>query len=166
MRIAFRKIFASTTAPDTITAKSFACPGRAHTMRLPISSVALSALWIISGCDNGKTAVSGSVRHAGNPVSDGLIELIPIEGTPGGSCGSRIADGKYVVPNSAGLRRGGVYKVVLRGFRKQMQPDPTNPSQLVEVSENYLPAEWGDQSTHRIEVSADGSAGKFDFDIE
>ncbi len=99
-------------------------------------------------------------------MTDGLIELIPVEGTPGGPCGTRIADGTYAVQASAGLKRGGVYKVVLRGFRRQMQPDPTNPAHMVEVAENYLPADWGEQSTHQIEISADGSASHHDFDLE
>ena len=126
---------------------------------------AIAALSLLSGCDNGKVAASGNVRYAGEPVNDGLIELIPTDGTPGGSCGTRIVDGKYEVAASAGLKRGGVYKVVLRGFRKQMQPDPTNPSHQVEVSENYLPADWGEQSTHRVEVGTDGSPAHFDFDL-
>ncbi len=134
-------------------------------MRLLISTFAIAALALFAGCGSGKVAASGNVQYAGNPVSDGLIELIPVDGTPGGSSGTRIVDGKYEVPVASGLKRGGVYKVVLRGFRKQMQPNPTNPSQQVEVSENYLPADWGEQSTHRIEVASDGSAAHFDFDL-
>jgi hypothetical protein len=118
-----------------------------------------------AGCGRNDVDLTGSVTFAGKPVADGMIELIPADGTPGHSCGARIVDGKYRVPAGAGLQRGGIYKVVLRGFHRQMQPDPMNAGHLVEAAVNYLPSGWGDQSTRRIRILSDGAADLHDFDL-
>ncbi len=68
--------------------------------------------------------VHGTVSYDGQPIENGTIELIPVDGTPGPSLGSSIAAGRFDVPPEKGPRPGGTYKVVITAIRDSGQTAP------------------------------------------
>ena len=70
-------------------------------MILPVAAALLAA-----GCGgDGRSRVSGFVKHQGKPLKAGVISFIEV-GAIAPSGGSAIQDGKYEVPAEAGLKPG------------------------------------------------------------
>src|SRR5215470_15766954 len=59
------------------------------------------------GCSgDNRSEVSGTVKLNGQPVVEGAINFIPIEGNKGAGAGAAIIDGKYHIPRSSGVTAG------------------------------------------------------------
>jgi len=118
------------------------------------------------GCSgDGRSEVSGTVKVNGQPVVEGAINFIPIEGNTGAGAGATITDGKYHIPRSAGVTPG-KNRVELRAFKNtgRKVQDPTGkPGTLADERVMMFPPEFNDRSTLVRDVKS--GSDTIDFDI-
>jgi hypothetical protein len=129
--------------------------------------VALGAA-LLAGCSDsygGRRAVSGAVKLEGQPLKDGSITFVPLDGQDTQS-GAEILNGGYKVPREHGLKPG-KYLVRLSsgdGKTPDREEDIAGPSSTNIVSVDRIPPEWNTDSKQQVEVKSSG-ANQFDFDI-
>jgi len=118
-----------------------------------------------AGCGRANQSIQGEVTYGGEPVEDGIIEFIPIEGTKEPSTGAAIVAGRYQIAPAAGPLTGGTYKVAIRATKKTgtTSPDPFNPAKQVENKTNYIPADYNTQTKLKVTISSKAS---YDFHLE
>jgi hypothetical protein len=118
------------------------------------------------GCSGDhRSEVSGTVKVNGQPVAEGAINFIPVEGNKGAGTGATITDGKYHIPRSAGVAAG-KNRVELRAFKNtgRKVQDPTGkPGTLTDERVMIFPPEYNDRSTLVREVQS--GSDTIDFDI-
>jgi hypothetical protein len=133
---------------------------------LPRICLVLLGLCVL-GCSGDKASVSGTVKLNGQPIEEGAITFIPIDGTRGPGAGATIRDGQYHVPASAGVTVG-KNRVELRAFRNtgRKVQDPTGkPGTLADERVPAFPPEYNDRSTLVREVPAGSTTLNFDIDL-
>jgi hypothetical protein len=124
------------------------------------------ALWQ-GGCSasSGTAEVSGTVLLDGQPVEEGSIQFIPVEGTTGAGAGGIIRGGKYHIPRDNGAAVG-KNRVELRSFRtsgRKVQDPTAPPGVLTDERVQAFPPEYSDSSTVVKEVKSGRNV--FDFDV-
>jgi hypothetical protein len=138
-------------------------------MRRSAMSGILAVLML--GCGSGDplgVGVSGIVTYKGQPIKEGLISFIPLEGTNGPKAGANIDDGKFAIPRRGALVPG-KYRVEIRAFEdggketakstqqsqmfgrplEQITTDPGAAEQLQKLrmeKNNIIPARYNDNS--------------------
>ena len=118
-------------------------------------AIALLAAAIV-GCgqssDLDKVVVRGMVTLDGQPIPNGELRFIPINGTKGSISGGPIKDGAYVAQGRGGVPIG-EHRVEIKAFRpdaKAGQPaEPEGGS-----AEQYLDKRYNDQSTLTAKIDA------------
>jgi hypothetical protein len=123
---------------------------------------------LLVGCSGqGGRRVWGKVSWEGEPIREGDIEFIPIEGTGGPSVGGLIRDGAYDLPAARGPLAGGTYRVELRAVRDtgRFPPGPRHPKALPE-REPIFPPEYNVQSKLRVTVRDRAGENQFDFHLK
>src|SRR5438309_824557 len=94
-----------------------------------------AVLLVLAGCSGGNRAeVSGSVSLNGQPIEEGSINFIPVEGNTGPGAGGVIKDGRYHIPKHLGVKPG-KNRVEIRAFKNtgRKVQDPTGlPGTLVD----------------------------------
>jgi hypothetical protein len=134
-------------------------------MRVVLLGCLVAGLLVLTGCSGQRADVSGSVQLDGQPVDEGSIQFIPVEGTAGPSAGGIIKDGRYHVTRDKGVTVG-KNRVELRAFRKSGRKvqDPTGlPGVKTEERVQAFPPEYNDRSTVVKEVRA--GSNTIDFDV-
>ena len=120
----------------------------------------LSSVICIAGCgqNDGRQAVSGTIKLDGKPFGDGAINFRPAAGTQGPSSGGPIDQGRFTVPAQAGLLPG-TYEVTIIAMRETGRvindPQKGPVPELVQVRFNKPPP--------NVTVSA---SEKNDFEFE
>jgi hypothetical protein len=128
----------------------------------------LCCLFAVAGCGEEKTApVSGSVRLDGQPIVEGAIQFIPIDGTTGPSTGGTISNGHYNIPRAKGAAIGH-NRVELRAFKKSNRKiqDPTQPAGA--TTEEWVPAippEYNSSSKLVREIKRGDNVLDFDINV-
>ena len=131
----------------------------------------LLAVALLGGC-NGKpelqrTLVRGTVSYQGEPVADGFVRFVPIEGTKGPPAATAIKDGKYSVSALGGVPVGTV-RVEIRGFRV-LPIDPDDPRAKIglvtESKQQYLPAKYNRPSELKRTIE-EGGEQELNFDLQ
>ena len=131
-------------------------------------AVVLSATFLCTalGCSGDhRSEVSGTVKVNGQPIVEGAINFIPIDGNKGAGAGATITDGRYHIPRSAGVAAG-KNRVELRAFKNtgRKVQDPTGkPGTLAEERVLLFPPEYNDRSTLVRDVKS--GSDTIDFDI-
>jgi hypothetical protein len=124
--------------------------------RINSSAFLLLGLLICTGCGGSQSTVSGEVKVDGQPLKDGLIRFIPVDGKSGG-VDATIADGKYkaIVPP-------GEMKVEIRGKKVvgKFRPMPESPE--VEKVEELVDAAFNDKTELRYTVQSGSQEKNFD----
>ncbi len=125
------------------------------------------AVWLmcLSGCNQPKMRVWGIVTFDGQPVQNGTIEFIPVDGTHGPSGGGEVIDGHYDLSAAVGLNAGGIYQVLLRAFQTRQMAEPGNPQRTIAVAVNYLPLVYVQQTPLKIAVSEKAGENQYNFRI-
>src|SRR5262245_13602942 len=117
------------------------------------------------GCgDPQKAEVSGTVQLDGQPIEEGSIQFIPVEGTTGPSAGGTITNGQYHIPRDKGVTVG-KNRVELRAFKKtgRKVQDPTGPpGTLADERIQAFPPEFNDKSTVVKDVRTGSNTIHFD----
>ena len=118
------------------------------------------------GCSgDNRSEVSGTVKVNGQPIVEGAINFIPVEGNKGAGAGATITDGRYHIPRSAGVAAG-KNRVELRAFKNtgRKVQDPTGkPGVLADERVLLFPPEYNDRSTLVRDVKS--GSDTIDFDI-
>src|SRR5262245_2389565 len=115
--------------------------------RLPIVLVGICLCAVLGCSGNGLSEVSGTVLVNGQPVAEGAINFIPVEGNTGAGAGATIQGGKYHIPRSAGVAPG-KNRVELRAFRetnKKVQDPTGKPGTLTTERVMVFPPEYNDR---------------------
>jgi hypothetical protein len=135
------------------------------------TAVGCLALGLLSGlgglgCGSPLAEVSGTVKLDGQPVPEGSIQFIPVEGTTGPSAGAAIKDGRYHIPRDKGAAVG-KNRVELRAFKvsgRKVQDPTAPPGALTEERVQAFPRAYNDASTVVRDVQA--GSNTFNFDVE
>ncbi len=131
---------------------------------LPLIAVLLAS-YCASGCSSSLSEVSGTVTLNGQPLPEGAINFIPVEGTRGAGAGATIRDGKYHVPAASGVTPG-KNRVELRAFRstgKKVKDAGVPGATEIEQRVPAFPPEYNDQSTLVREIRQ--GSNTIDFEI-
>ncbi len=131
---------------------------------------ASSAMWwlciliplLLSGCGRSDALVTirGTVTFDGEPVQDGSISLMPVDGADI-TGGGMVRNGSFTAESSPGEMA-----VQLYGHRTVQKDNPTQEEierGLATDRVEYLPVEYNQQSKLRIVVSP--SDRRFDFEL-
>jgi hypothetical protein len=122
----------------------------------------------VFGCSGSdKAEVSGTVKVNGEPIQEGAITFIPVEGTVGPGTGAAIRDGSYHVPQSMGATVG-KNRVELRAFRntgKKVQDPTGKPGVLTDERVLVFPPEYNDRSTLVREIKPGSNSLNFDIPV-
>jgi hypothetical protein len=124
-----------------------------------------AGLLLLCGCAGCAPSISGTVKLNGEPLADGDIQFIPIEGTPGPDAGAVIKDGKYKVVQK-GLA-GGKYRVSIRGYKQsgKLVPDPLSGPPVKETVQ-IVPREYHGEKSKLVREITRGTNPPLDFDLE
>lgn len=136
-------------------------------MRTTLVLTALAISFSAVGCSgDGRSEVSGTVTLNGQPIQEGSINFIPIDGNQGPGAGAVIQNGKYHIPRESGVTPG-KNRVELRAFKEtgRKVQDPTGPPGTL-AFERVLafPPEYNDRSTLTKDVQR--GSDTIDFHIE
>ena len=121
------------------------------------------------GCENKgprRAAVSGHVTLDDQPVDEGVIQFLPVEGTVGPETGSVIANGQYDIPQQRGPVVG-TCRIELRASKKTGRKiqDPTGRTGTLtdEYKEVFPPSSNTNSSLVR---EIEDKPNTLDFDIQ
>lgn len=115
----------------------------------------------ISGCsDDGLTAVSGTVTFDGEPVADGSISFMPVDGN-GITAGGIIENGKYKARVSPGEMA-----IQIHASREVKKDNPTAEEIERGLDSDmvpYIPSQYNLEST--LKETIDGTNNELNFDL-
>ncbi len=126
------------------------------------------ATTLSAGCSDkygGRMEVQGEVKLQGQPLKDGLIRFVPLDGqdTPGGGT---IQNGAYKIPRANGLKPGKYLVQLTAGDGKTPNEEeaggPGGSTNIVSVDQ--IPDDWNVRSKQQVEVKSSG-INRFDFDV-
>jgi hypothetical protein len=115
-----------------------------------------------------RAAVSGRVTFDGQPIDEGVIQFLPVEGTVGPETGGVIAGGQYDIPKSRGPVVG-TNRVELRASKKTGRKiqDPTGrPGTLTDEYTEVFPPSSNTNSSLVREIKDDLNTLDFDIPIK
>ena len=147
-------------------------------VRLAAVGCCLTVLCSVPGCGGGaagRSAVQGTVKFDGQPVSQGVIAFIPTGATRGPSTGAEIKAGKYQILADQGpatgphrveitaTRAGEATEV--KGLGQGGGPSGGGPSGGGSAAkiEMYIPEQYNKQSTLEFVVKAGSNEANFDL---
>jgi len=112
------------------------------------------------GCGPSRTTVSGEVTLDGQPLDNGSITFIPLEGdTP--SAGIAITAGEYHVELAPGKKRVEISATKVVGKRQVYEGDPNSP--VVEDVREIIPPVYNAQSTLAVDITPGNNTHSFDL---
>lgn len=122
----------------------------------------------LSGCTKttlDKVAVSGEVSYNGQPLKNGQIRFVPIDGTRGPVSGGVIQDGHYVAEGKGGVPLGH-HRVEIRSYRPVGDRGAGLGGEEGGASVQFLPAKYNGQSMLTATVTSDSAGSPINFDLE
>ena len=139
-------------------------------MERPFLCLSLLATSLIAlGCGSGEPpryGVSGKVTVKGEPVDEGVVQFVPLDGQASNST-ALLKNGDYAVPKDKGLFAG-KYKVILVAYEAaNMGGEAPGVSTPKSGSKGgaVIPPEYGANSKQIVEVKA-GQTNTFNFIIK
>jgi len=104
--------------------------------------------------------VAGTVQYASQPLQEGEIRFVPLDGTIGPLTIAQIIDGKYIANNHEGVPVGR-HRVEIRRYDfTDRVPGPGSPP-----PKQLLPAKYNDKSELVLSVDAGVHDQVADFDL-
>jgi hypothetical protein len=126
------------------------------------------ALATCAGCGKKgpkRAAVAGSVSLDGQPIAEGVIQFLPVEGTLGPEAGGVIENGRYDIPRQRGPVVG-KNRIELRASKKtgrKIQDATARTGTLTDESKEAFPPTANTKSTLVREIKDEPN--KLDFNI-
>jgi len=131
-----------------------------------------SAPLMFAGCGGGKAydgpkrvPVTGTVTFKGQPVSGGMLSLIPENGELGAS-GGEIIDGQINIPEEKGPNLG-TYRVAVYWHQptgeKKKDPDT---GEEIDVVKQVIPQEYNGATKLSATFTGEAESDKLDINIE
>lgn len=119
----------------------------------------------VIGCGEdtgGRVAISGDVTLDGQPLDQGVIEIIAIDGSS--QSGAMIRDGSFSIPAMKGLKPG-EYQVRIYSSEGGQQVIEAMPgdSSAVEVAKERIPAQYNVDSTLTAKIEPADNHLKFEI---
>lgn len=140
-----------------------------NTTSLLLALVTLVSMTVVGcggGSPDGRYPVSGSIKFGGSPMDHGRISFQPVDENGNSSSASAVKAGKYACEGTKTLLPG-EYTVVITCEEPSGETDSYTDEQGKTYSApklvSYVPAEWGQRSTHTITIKA--GKNHYDFDI-
>jgi len=126
-----------------------------------------SIVLLSGGCGSEcqRRALEGTVTLDRQPLAVGAITYLPLPNTPGPTAGGHITDGKFSIARDKGTFVG-TFRVEITATRltgKKMQDRFTG--EMVDESEQFIPARYNRDSELTAEVTADGP-NQFEFNLD
>ncbi len=137
------------------------------TMVQCLLTMLVTALLCGSGCSNGaleRVVVSGLITYNGQPIPNGAIRFIPIDGSKGPISGASIIDGQYRADGLGGVPVG-KYRVHVDAYRAHMTATP-DPIERDYPREQYLPVKFNTKSILDVAVESGKRKQTFDFELK
>jgi hypothetical protein len=138
---------------------------------LPRRALLFGACFLLAaapaGCSDygGRLAVHGEVTLQGQPLKEGVISFVPLDGQDTQS-GAPVVNGTYAVPRQSGLKPGKYLVQLTAGDGKTPHDEeaaaPGGSTNI--VSFDLIPEEWNVRSTQKVEVKKDGD-NQFNFNV-
>src|SRR5262249_53709583 len=139
--------------------------GRAR--RQALLGLACAAVWLMTGCGDGRVRVHGTVLFEGKPLEEGFVSFEPADGV-GPTTGGPITDGRYDLTGEARATAGGKIGRI-SGSRKTGRKVPAGnpPGAMADEWVQCIPPEYNDRSTLRVTIAPGRDATQnFDLPIE
>jgi hypothetical protein len=127
--------------------------------RLLCAGGTLVLLLALGGCAQKDGHVSGAVTLDGQPVEDGAILFVPVDGTTS-TAGGQIKGGRYSVRVPPGSMKVSISAPKVVG-KKKIYPTPNSPEMPITVE--ALPARYNERTELRLDVHA--GANRKDFEL-
>ncbi|MDR3635646.1 MAG: carboxypeptidase-like regulatory domain-containing protein [Isosphaeraceae bacterium] len=142
-------------------------------LNLPSAIVVLQLL-SLAGCSGEsdglpREPISGTVSLDGQPLADGIIQLIPASRQEGTAGGAVVKDGKFSIERRKGLAPG-AYRVVIssslsRGEAAETPGEAPGPVKPSDTPKDLIPSRYNAKSTLKAEVKP-GVSNTFDFPLK
>jgi hypothetical protein len=131
--------------------------------RLPIHCALIGLVCAVSGCsENPRNAVSGTVTYAGQPLADGYIMFVPLDGTPGPTAGGNVENGKFEIEQEGSVFAGNFRVEIVASRPSNRKVLSQESGKMVTVPEQYIPVRYNQESELQAAVEP-GGANQFDF---
>lgn len=128
--------------------------------------VFLLGMSLVAGCGGSdgpqRVILSGTVTYQGQPVKEGQICFLPIEGTQAPVAGAPITDGKYCVEQKGGLPVG-THKVQILAFASNGKGGADAMTGL--MGKQYLPWKYNRETELKITVESGSDAITQDYNL-
>lgn len=125
-------------------------------------------LFALGGCADARfdrQAVSGTVTYQNKAIVSGTVVFAPIPDNGPTHVAAVIADGKFVIGKEKGLAPGKYQVRFTANDRVAMGPTDPGAGGSAEPPKQILPPKHNEQSTHEVEIRADGT-NVFDFHLD
>ncbi|NLE38203.1 MAG: hypothetical protein GX621_09290 [Pirellulaceae bacterium] len=120
--------------------------------------VAIVFTTIVLGVCSGpqRRGIEGTVTLDGQPIPEGYIKLVPLEGTRGPTAGASIVDGRFSIDAAKGTFVGTFRVEILATRETGRQAFDTLAKEAYTVREQYIPAKYNTASELTAEISDSG----------
>jgi hypothetical protein len=131
---------------------------------------AIAGLGVFLGCGHGsdlpRANVSGKISYRGEPVADGMVVFVPINGTKGPLTRATITEGLYDTKTAGGVPIGS-HRVEIEAYKKGGPTSKNRPPMMADapVKQQYLPGQYNRQSTLEVTIDANGD-GAHDLELK
>ncbi|QDU60266.1 hypothetical protein Pan216_11050 [Planctomycetes bacterium Pan216] len=134
------------------------------TNQIQAAVASLAFIALVAGCGDGNqrqgVEVHGDVTLDGNPVSEGTIELIPLDG--GVAAGASISNGTYRIEAKKGPRPGQYTAEVRSTIATGRMIPGTLGEESIEERVSIVPARYNEASELRLTID-DADEDRHDF---
>jgi hypothetical protein len=131
-----------------------------------IPTFLLVLLVSLSGCGNKselkRVEVKGTVLLNGEPLKDGLIRMIPVEGSKNPRSVAKVENGQFYIDNLGGVAAG-TYQVEVLGFRTETTVED---GETVENRIQFLPPEYNKKTKLTLTIPEDSRLVEEKFELQ
>ena len=117
------------------------------------SAVFVAATLLLAGCGDDRFGeITGAVRIDGQPIEQGSILFIPLEGTPPVEWGGPIENGQYKAKVPIGLVKVTISSLKDTGKKKKFYDSPEAPEKA--IFEQAIPTRYNLETELKYEVKS------------
>jgi hypothetical protein len=123
----------------------------------------VGVVFVISGCNESpRNAVSGTVTFEGQPLADGYVMFVPLDGTPGPTAGAMVENGKFEIAEECSVFAGNFRVEIVASRPSNRKVLSQESGKMVNVPEQYIPIRYNQESELQASVEP-GGENRFEF---